>query len=85
MRPFHHAFPVSDLNATELFYVQTLGCSIGRRIEPSVNFHGHQIVAHLVDSMPDQTDEEVLMENKFHRFILDWLWNILNDLHVAMT
>ena len=58
MRPFHLAFPVSDLNATELFYVQTLGCSVGRRTEHLVNFnsHGHQIVAHLVDSMPDQTD-----------------------------
>jgi len=58
MRPFHLAFPVRDLIATEFFYVQTLGCTVGRRTELSVNFnfHGHQIVAHLVDSMPDQTD-----------------------------
>jgi len=58
MRPFHLAFPARDLIATEFFYVQTLGCTVGRRTELSVNFnfHGHQIVAHLVDSMPDQTD-----------------------------
>ena len=58
MRPFHLAFPVRDLIATEFFYVQTLGCTVGRRTELSVNFnfHGHQIVAHLVDSIPDQTD-----------------------------
>jgi hypothetical protein len=58
MRPFQLAFPVRDLTQTELFYVDVLGCSIGRRTEHTINFnfHGHQIVAHLVDSMPDQTD-----------------------------
>jgi extradiol dioxygenase family protein len=58
MRPFHLAFPVTDLEATERFYVDLLGCSVGRRTERSVNlnFHGHQIVAHLVDAMPDTTD-----------------------------
>ena len=58
MRPFHLAFPVNNLADTEFFYVQILGCSIGRRTERSINFnfHGHQIVAHLVSTMPDQTD-----------------------------
>ena len=58
MRPFHLAFPVDNLADTEFFYVNVLGCSIGRRTERSINFnfHGHQIVAHLVNTMPDQTD-----------------------------
>lgn len=58
MRPFHLAFPVHDLGLTESFYAGVLGCSIGRRTEKSINFnfHGHQIVAHLVDQMPDFSD-----------------------------
>ncbi len=58
MRPFHLAFPVDDLAKTESFYVDILGCSIGRRTQRSINFnfHGHQIVAHLVNEMPDHTD-----------------------------
>ena len=58
MRPFHLAFPVSDLQSTETFYVGLLGCSVGRRTEKSINFnfYGHQIVAHLVEQMPDFTD-----------------------------
>ena len=58
MRPFHLAFPVIDLETTEQFYVNILNCQIGRRTPTSINFnlHGHQIVAHLVTSMPDYTD-----------------------------
>ena len=58
MRPFHLAFPVNDLAETEFFYVDVLGCSIGRRTQRSINFnfHGHQIVAHLVKTIPDLTD-----------------------------
>ena len=55
MRPFHLAFPVRALVQTERFYVDVLGCTLGRRTEQSINFnfHGHQIVAHLVASMSD--------------------------------
>jgi len=58
MRPFHLAFPVKDLQKTESFYVEVMGCTVGRRTERSINlnFHGHQIVAHLVEAMPDSTD-----------------------------
>lgn len=57
MRPFHLAFPVTDLSRTERFYVDVLGCSIGRRTENTINFnfHGHQIVCHLVHEMPDMS------------------------------
>lgn len=59
MRPFHLAFPVTDLTRTERFYVDVLGCSIGRRTENTINFnfHGHQIVCHLVQEMPDMSDD----------------------------
>ncbi|MDA8701408.1 glyoxalase [Euryarchaeota archaeon] len=58
MRPFHLAFPVTNLDQTERFYVDMLGCAIGRRTELTINFnfHGHQIVCHLVQKMPDYTD-----------------------------
>ena len=47
-----------NLIETERFYVETIGCTIGRRTPTSINFnfHGHQIVAHLVKHMPDNTD-----------------------------
>lgn len=58
MRPFHLAFPVTDLPQTERFYVGVLGCTIGRRTKSTINFnfHGHQIVCHLVHAMPDMSD-----------------------------
>ena len=47
---FHLAFPVTDLAATKKFYVDGLGCTIGRESESAVilGLAGHQIVAHVV-------------------------------------
>jgi uncharacterized protein len=47
--PFHLAFPVHDLEAARRFYVDMLGCGIGRESDHWIdfNFFGHQIVAHL--------------------------------------
>ena len=58
MRPFHLAFPVTDLVKTEQFYVGVLDCKVGRRTPNSINFDffGHQIVAHEVSSMPRQIE-----------------------------
>ena len=50
MRPrFHLAFPVNDLAAARTFYVDLLGCSVGRESARWIDFdfHGHQITAHL--------------------------------------
>src|SRR5690242_19207902 len=54
MPPFHLAFPVADLAATERFYVDLLGCRIGRQAEKWIDFDffGHQISAHL---RPEET------------------------------
>lgn len=86
MRPFHLAFPVIDLIETEKFYVDTLGCKIGRRTPESINFDffGHQIVAHLVQEMPDNTDGGKIDGRQVPTFhfglVLDWKkWHELRD------
>ncbi|MEP2773585.1 MAG: VOC family protein [Fulvivirga sp.] len=47
--PFHLAFPVNDLEATDKFYSNILGCSKGRSSDHWIDYNlfGHQIVAHL--------------------------------------
>ena len=52
MIPFHLAFPVRDLEATRAFYVDLLGCKVGRSSDTwlDLDFFGHQITAHLVAS-----------------------------------
>ena len=48
--PFHHAFPVHDLNLAKEFYGNVLGCKEGRSSEKwqDYSLHGHQIVCHWV-------------------------------------
>ena len=86
MRPFHLAFPVSDLIKTEDFYVNVLNCSIGRRTPNSINFnfHGHQIVAHLVDQIPENTNSGKVDGKKVPPFhfglVMEWLqWHEFRD------
>lgn len=49
LRPFHLAFPVTDLAAARRFYGGLLGCPEGRSSPEWIDFnlYGHQIVAHL--------------------------------------
>jgi len=49
IRPFHIAFPVTDLEATRRFYIDVLGCQEGRSAERWIDFdmYGHQLSAHL--------------------------------------
>ena len=86
MRPFHLAFPVTDLIKTEKFYVEILGCNIGRRTPESINFDffGHQIVAHLVQEMPDNTNGGKIDGRQVPPFhfglVLEWeKWHELRD------
>ena len=53
MRPFHLAFPVDNLERTREFYTKILGCKEGRSSDRWIDFdmYGHQVVAHLVDSV----------------------------------
>lgn len=48
---FHLAFPIHDIEAAKRFYVDGLGCTLGRESGRAVTFRlaGHQLVAHLVD------------------------------------
>ena len=53
---FHLAFPVHDLEAAERFYVDGLGCAVGRRSPRAMTLGlaGHQLVGHLVADQPAQ-------------------------------
>lgn len=55
LEPFHYAFPVLDLAATQAFYEQCLGARLGRRTAQWADFdlYGHQLSAHRVDVMPE--------------------------------
>ena len=50
LRPFHLAIPVTDICVAYDFYVNILGCEVGRKSEEWIdfNFFGHQLVGHLV-------------------------------------
>jgi uncharacterized protein len=46
---FHLAFPVANMDEAKTFYVDQLGCELGRANAQSMilNLYGHQLVAHL--------------------------------------
>lgn len=50
---FHLAFPVRDIPTTKSYYVDGLGCGLGRENDQSaiLNLYGHQLVAHVT---PDE-------------------------------
>jgi uncharacterized protein len=50
MHPFHLAFPVRDIEEARRFYVDVLGCGVGRCAERWIDFdfRGHQLSAHLM-------------------------------------
>ena len=58
---FHLAFPVSDLEATRSFYVDVLGCRVGRSADKwlDLNFFGYQITAHQVPSRDSRSQNNV--------------------------
>ena len=51
---FHLAFPVHDLEEARRFYVDGLGCTLGRRSSQAMvmEFNNHQIVAQLTTEPP---------------------------------
>ena len=84
--PFHLAFAVTDIDTTREFYVNKLGCKMGRSAERWIDFDffGHQISAHLVDGAlsPAETnpvDGEKVPSRHFG-VILEWNeWHTLKD------
>ena len=82
LRPFHLAFPVIDMASTIKFYTESLGFSTGRISDHSTvfNFHGHQVVAQLVEKMPEAATEPPkgkLIPNLHFGLVLEW-----NDWHM---
>lgn len=53
---FHLAFPVHDLQAAKQFYVDGLGCALGRESDRAITLElaGHQLVGHLAHAIEDQ-------------------------------
>ena len=52
---FHLAFPIHDVEAAKRFYIEGIGCTLGRESGQAVTFGlaGHQLVAHVVADAPD--------------------------------
>ncbi len=50
---FHLSIPVKDIESTREFYVNGLGCGVGRqsKVAITLEWQGHQIVAHVTDDL----------------------------------
>lgn len=85
LTPFHLAFPVTDLEATRSFFVNLLGCGLGRESERWIDFDffGHQITCHLVETMPEVATNPVdgkAVPSSHFGMILEWdAWHALAD------
>ena len=84
--PFHLAFAVTDMEATRTFYVEKLGCKVGRSAERWIDFDffGHQVSAHLVEGelgpvKTNPVDNEKVPSRHFGA-ILNWdEWHLMKD------
>jgi len=84
--PFHLAFPVRDLEEARTFYIDVLGCTLGREADTWIdfNFWGHQVVAHLAHgdgpkSMTNKVDGKSVPAPHFG-VVLPWEeWHTLRD------
>ncbi len=56
LHPFHLAIPVLNIAETRRFYVELLGCKVGREAERWIDFDffGHQVSAHV---RPDEISQ----------------------------
>jgi hypothetical protein len=57
---FHLAFPVRDLEEARTFYVEAIGCKVGRETwnHIDLDMFGHHVVAHLVKEAPRAAPSE---------------------------
>lgn len=84
--PFHLAFPVTDLASTREFYVDRLGCEVGRQSREWIdfNFFGHQLSAHLVraeaETDPTNTVDGKAIPVRHFGAVLPWdQWEQLGE------
>ena len=87
LRPFHLAFPVSDIKETISWYTKNLSCKVGRRDIKWVDFifFGHQISAHFSkineDISTNSVDNHNIPIRHFGIILTDSQWNkLLNQL-----
>jgi extradiol dioxygenase family protein len=89
MRPFHLAFPVTDLSAAKSFYVDVLNCKVGRSSDHWIDFDmfGHQVVAHLVEQAEhpstNSVDGDDVPASHFGVILTMDQWNILKENLIA--
>ncbi len=85
MRPFHLAFPVTDLVSTKSFYIDVLNCQVGRSSKHWIDFDmfGHQVVAHLVDQADhpstNSVDGDDVPASHFGVILTMDQWHLLKD------
>ena len=62
LQPFHLAFSVNNIAETEKFFVDVIGCSIGRQSKNWIdfNFYGHQISAHINPGKNTRTHTNII-------------------------
>jgi extradiol dioxygenase family protein len=76
---FHLAFPIHDFELAKAFYLDQLGCKLGRESEHAVIFQlaDHQIVGHKIEELPPRQETIYprhfglifLKKTEFDRFI----------------
>ena len=85
--PFHLAAPIRDKEVVRAFYVDQLGCSVGREADSwiDLNFFGHQLSFHVkpeglnMDEPTNPVDGKDVPVRHFGA-ILDWNdWHVLAD------
>jgi len=83
---FHIAFPVLDIASTRRFYVDLLGCGVGRSAERWIDFDlfGHQLSAHVVDAADAPAATNLVdgdnVPVRHFGLILEWnAWHALRD------
>lgn len=77
---FHLAFPIHDINAAKRFYVDGLGCTLGRESDQAVTFGlaGHQLVAHLSEG-PSREQKGIYPRHFGLVFLSKEAWQALAD------
>jgi extradiol dioxygenase family protein len=84
---FHLSIPVSDLARARAFYVDLLGCAVGRvgagRMD--IDFFGHHVVAHLAPEEATQqvrrfhSDGAEVSVRHFGAIVPEWRWHALRE------
>lgn len=83
---FHLAFPVLEIESTRRFYVDVLGCKVGRSAERWIDFDfaGHQLSAHLIEDAQGAVGTNAVdgdnVPVRHFGLILEWsAWHALRD------